>query len=187
MIRNNKGVTLVELIVTIAMLGIISVAIQGFITISAKVNANVVSDVKLQYESQLVMANVQKYIVNANKGVFVNNNTVLLASDTDREEDDINLFVFDESENILYYGEGSVKAGVLTTVSVYTLAKNVTDFDVTFESIETTDKASQANIILKMERNGEEYLGTQSIALRNNPRITNDWIVDYQTIIIPTS
>ena len=63
--------------------------------------------------------------------------------------------------------------------------KNVTDFEVNFESIE--DKASQANITLKMERNGEEYLGTQSIALRNNPKITNDWIVDYQTIIIPTS
>lgn len=177
---NNKGVTLVELIVTIAIMGVIAVGIQGFTLTSAKLNSNVVSDVKLQYESQLVMANVQKHLINANKAVFVDDNKLLMVSDTDGPEDDIKLLLFED--NTLFYGEGSAREGSGLTINIYKLAEHITDF--TVELIDTTDgenpptKATQSNITLKMERNGEVYIGTQSVALRNNPKIANSWTVD---------
>jgi len=179
---NNKGVTLVELIVTIAIMGVIAVGIQGFTLTSAKLNSNMVSDVKLQYESQLVMANVQKHLINANKAVFVEGNKLLMVSDTDAPEDDIKLLLFEN--NTLYYGEGSVREGSSITINIYKLADHIKAF--TVELIDTTDgenhptKATQSNITLKMERNGEEYIGTQSVALRNKPRIANNWSVSYQ-------
>ena len=169
---NNKGVTLIELIVTMAVLSIVTIAIQGFIRTSVKINANVIPNVKLQYESQIVMANVQKRLINANKSVFFENGKLLMISEDDNEEEVVSLFVFNATDNTLYYGESTVQAGEVT---VYKLAEYITDF--TIEFVENVDdevtKVTQADVILKMDRNGKEYEGEISVSLRNKPTIDN--------------
>lgn len=169
---NNKGVTLIELIVTMAVLSIVTVGIQGFIRTSAKINANAIPKVKLQYESQIVMANVQKRLINANKSVFFENGKLLMISEDDNEEEVVSLLVFNEADNTLYYGESTGQAGEVT---VYKLAEYITDF--TIEFVETVDeevsKVTQADVILKMDRNGKEYEGKMSVSLRNKPTIDN--------------
>ena len=181
---NNKGVTLIELIVTIAILGIIAVGIQGFTLVSAKLNSNVVSDVKLQYESQLVMANVQKHVINASKGIFWQDNKLLMVSESDEEEDSVSVLVFNDAQKTLYYGEGTIREGGFAVVSVYELAEGVTAFSVGLTETTDTDGvnaitiATQVDITLKMERNNETYIGKRSVALRNNPKIANSWTVD---------
>lgn len=179
---NNKGVTLVELVVTMAVLGIVTVAIQGFIRTSAKINANVIPNVKMQYESQIVMANVQKHLINANKNVFFEDGRLLMISENDNEEDVASFLVFNETDNSLYYGENTVQAGRRTTVNVYKLAENITDFTIDFtESVDDgVTKGTQADIILKMDRNGKEYEGEMSVSLRNKPAISNNSRIDYR-------
>lgn len=165
---NNKGVSLVELIVTIAILGVVTVAVQSFILTSAKINSKVTSNVKLQYESQLVMANVQKQLANTGEAVFCDEDTLLMVTEADGGNNTVSIFFLDNN-NTFYYGEDDSISNLNTaSVNVYKLAEYVTDFDVTLIS-DAEDKVTQANITLKIERNGKEYIGTQSVALRNKP------------------
>lgn len=175
---NNKGVSLVELIVTIAIMGVVSVAVQGFTLTSAKLNSNIVSDVKLQYESQVVMANVQKHIANAGDKVswYFDTETetdaktktlLMLTAGEGDAADSVKVLFFNKEQKILYYGEGLVAESGPTTVSIYKLSENITDFSVSFT--QDAGKATKADITLEAERNREKYVGVQSVALRNKP------------------
>ena len=94
---NNKGVSLVELIVTIAILGVVTVAVQSFILTSAKINSKVTSNVKLQYESQLVMANVQKQLANTGEAVFCDEDTLLMVTEADGGNNTVSIFFLDNN------------------------------------------------------------------------------------------
>ena len=189
---NNKGVSLVELIVTIAILGIISVGVQGFTLVSAKINSNVNSNVKLQYESQMVMANVQKHIVNAGDKVswYFDTETevdaktktlLMLTAGEGEAADSVKVLFFNKEQKILYYGEGPVAESGPTTVSIYKLSENITDFSVSFTP--DAGKATKADITLEAERNREKYVGVQSVALRNKPEQDDSFkvIIGYTT------
>ena len=121
------------------------------------------------------MANVQKHLINANKSVFFQDGTLLMVSENDNKEHVASFLVFNETDNAIYYGENKIQAGGNTTVSVYKLAEHITDFTIGF--VENVDdgvtKATQADIILKMNRNGKEYEGEMSVSLRNKPAIVN--------------
>lgn len=66
---NNKGLTLVELIITIAIVGIVSGSIVGFMVTGANGYTRTNSDVNLQYEVQLTMNQLQDMIIDADKGI----------------------------------------------------------------------------------------------------------------------
>lgn len=66
---NNRGFSLVELIVGIAILVIVSGATLGFMMTSTKTYKNVSDDVDLQEEAQIVMNQLETMVQNAGKGV----------------------------------------------------------------------------------------------------------------------
>ncbi|MDD6156096.1 MAG: prepilin-type N-terminal cleavage/methylation domain-containing protein [Lachnospiraceae bacterium] len=66
---NNRGFSLVELIVGIAILVIVSGAALGFMMTSTKTYKNVSDDVDLQEEAQIVMNQLETMVQNAGKGV----------------------------------------------------------------------------------------------------------------------
>jgi hypothetical protein len=110
-------------------------------------------------------------ILKQSVGVF-ENGKLLMISEDDNEEEVVSLFVFNATDNTLYYGESTVQAGEVT---VYKLAEYITDF--TIEFVENVDdevtKVTQADVIVKMDRNGKEYEGEMSVSLRNKPTIDN--------------
>lgn len=67
--RENKGFTLVELIVSISILSIVGLAVVGFMTTSSKTYANANEEVSIQYESQLAINQLRDLVIDANRGV----------------------------------------------------------------------------------------------------------------------
>jgi len=67
--NNDRGFTLVELIVSIALLGIIAVAAAGFLVTGTRTYTNVNYSVRLQYETQLAMNQIQNYVMNCSQGI----------------------------------------------------------------------------------------------------------------------
>ena len=68
-IKENKGITLVELVVAIAILAIASTAIVSFMITGTKSYASSSADINLQYEAQLVLTQIQELMVDATEGV----------------------------------------------------------------------------------------------------------------------
>ena len=67
--RKNSGFTLVELVIVMAIMGILGLAVAGFIGTSTKQYKYASKDVDLQYEAQLTMNQIGDLIIDAHKGV----------------------------------------------------------------------------------------------------------------------
>lgn len=67
--KKNSGFTLVELVIVMAIMGILGLAVAGFIGTSTKQYKYASKDVDLQYEAQLTMNQIGDLIIDAQKGV----------------------------------------------------------------------------------------------------------------------
>ncbi len=67
--RKDSGFTLVELVIVMAIMGILGLAVAGFIGTSTKQYKYASKDVDLQYEAQLTMNQIGDLIIDAQKGV----------------------------------------------------------------------------------------------------------------------
>lgn len=65
----NSGFTLVELVIVMAIMGILGLAVAGFIGTSTKQYKYASKDVDLQYEAQLTMNQIGDLIIDAQNGV----------------------------------------------------------------------------------------------------------------------
>jgi prepilin-type N-terminal cleavage/methylation domain-containing protein len=168
--NDNRGFTLVELIISIALLGIIAVAAAGFLVTGTRTYTNVNYSVRLQYETQLAMNQIQSYVMNCSKGAAWDSskNTLYLISDR--------TCVFQFSDEKILFGSGANAQEPPEAEDI--LAEHVTGFTVSFVPTATGDEAitaESAKITLTMERGGKAYTGTQTIALRNKPLVANSW------------
>lgn len=68
--NKNKGFSLVELIVAIAIFAIAGVAVFGFTVYSSNNYSRTNTEVKLQYEQQLVVNQIRDAILEASKGIY---------------------------------------------------------------------------------------------------------------------
>ena len=171
---NDRGFTLVELIVSIALLGIIAVAAAGFLVTGTRTYTNVNYSVRLQYETQLAMNQIQDYVMNCSQGIAWEGSTLYIVN-SDKTEKKIS---FSSTDGKLSFGQG-IAAETDSVTANDLMAERVTAFSVTFSPAPTeqnkTTSATTATVSLTMTRGGKSYTGTQTIALRNKPLAANSW------------
>lgn len=184
---NNRGMTLIELIVAFAILGVMSVSVFGILLTSTKTYTKMTSSVKLQYETQLTMANIERRIMNCNEGITWGNATV--TNDENKKE----LFLVNEEngkktlqviyhKNItdeLYYGTGELTAEGSLNLTFYLLAEHVDEMKVKLVTTVSPEDGltyvKQVQLSLTMSQNNITYTGEKTIALRNQPSGDYQW------------
>lgn len=176
--KNNQGFTLVELIVSTAILGIIALSASAFMIAGTRTYSSLNYAVRLQYEAQVVMAQLQEYTVDCTKGIVwdATKKTLYIANeDGDPNTDDavVHMFVHDAADgaqNIVYKRVDCEDSKFVEQIdsSTFTvdalMAEHVKSMNVTFDG-------NQAKITLEMARGNKTYIATQVIALRNQPII----------------
>ena len=160
--KNNRGFTLVELIVSTAILSIVAVAASAFMVAGTRTYSSVNYTVRLQYEAQIAMAQLQEYTVDCTDGIAWDGSTLYIVNGTD-----VHLFKFESAAQTLSYAK-TVRADELNVTSYDLAAEHITDMDVNLSE-------GQAEITLQMQRNDKTYSVTQLIAMRNRPVIETSW------------
>lgn len=89
--KNNKGFSLVELIIAIAIMAIAGVAVFGFMSYSSRFYSRANKDVKLQYEQQIAVNQIRDIILETSKGIAYNkatdpNTMYIFSQNTDETE-----------------------------------------------------------------------------------------------------
>ena len=164
--KNNRGVTLVELIVSTAILAIVAVAASAFMIAGTRTYSSVSYNVRLQYEAQIAMAQLQEYTVDCTDGIAWDGSTLYIVNGTD-----VHLFKFDsQAETLSYAKTGKAENLDESTITYNLAAEHITDMDVKLNE-------GQAEITLQMQRNSKTYSATQLIALRNRPEYASSWVL----------
>lgn len=212
--KNKKGFTLVEVIVTLAILGAVSAIITGFIIASSNMYTIVNSDIDLQNESQVTMSQLHDYIIDTNAGiVFEPENAdkdTRLCIINYNDETDIytgHLFRFDSSEGIIYYSTAPVitpgDAVVFDPENVgeageqlaekckcepereYVMARNVKSFTVDLSTSLVTD-VTIATVRLMFSERGKSATSGEVICIRNKVTVTHDEIGTFEALMEDT-
>lgn len=178
--KNQKGFSLIELIVAMAILFIVSAAIFEFVIVASRHYQKETREVNLQYEAQLTMNQLQDLLIDATRGVTysVNGGTEKILSDSEITVTGITskqLTVYNTdryyivkwvaSDGRLLYSEYSREAdGSFTEITRDVLmAEYIHDF-----AADLTDLENGSSIRLDIVfDNGRTYEVAQNVTLRN--------------------
>lgn len=185
--KNNKGFTLVEVLVAVGILGIALVAITGFMVVGAKTFTSTSSEVNLQYESQLAFNQLQDMIVDTQRGIkqaaVTGGTEAVVPADVIPADtvDEKKLYIYNENvayviiwnraESRLYYeeygvttdamGEPILGAAVETDAR---MADYITDFDIDISKLEAK---SIVGVHMAFQKNNKSYDANYNITVRN--------------------
>lgn len=160
---NQKGFSLIELIVAIAILTIVGAAIVGFCMSGTSSYKTVSTEVDLQYEAQLAINQLSDLLIDANCGVGFDASTSTLLVYNDSVAYTI---AWTASDQKLTLNKYNVTATSVTLESSNLMAEYVTAFSAV---IPTEDKNSHqmVDLTIKFEKDDKNYLASKNVTLRN--------------------
>lgn len=182
---NNKGFTLMELMVCIALMSAVMVGLLLLMSSASKLYAKVNYKQEMLTESQLVMAQVNDRVMDCNAGIAWNNTSgELYIVQEIGGTYKVHYYTMDGTD-LLYKTKTWEKSAITAStdfLSDFTsissddakLAEDIEAFDITIELQAGSDVVDSILVTTKFAQNGEEYEGTQLIYLRNQPIISSD-------------
>lgn len=182
---NNSGLSLVELIVSMAVLAVASTAIMAFLNTGLRNYNRGNEEASIQYEAQLATNQIIEMLIDANKGVTYSLNGYAttdykLADDptVDPTKKFFRIYNSDgyielewvKADRKIYYTEYEKNPGD-TTPTVKTVDRVLLAESVKSMSVELTDADKNGKVRLKFTfqkaENGKEYTINQYVTMRN--------------------
>ena len=189
--KDNRGFTLIELVICMVIFSIVVASVFGFILASSRSYSTITNRLNLELDSQLAMNQLENYIMDCNTNLYYSANPttstntlfVINKGSTDTKYD-VHIFQFTGGRINYGFGEdaATLNNGTYTNSAAAVtdqLADSVTAFSVRYFGTDgteiTTDNGSRAasvTITVELTRNSVPFRGTKTIALRNKPTIS---------------
>ncbi len=190
----NKGFTLVELVVVMAIMGLLGLAVVNFIGTSSNQYKSATKEVDLQYEAQLTMNQIGDLLIDAQKGVKYESgsatNPVEVASANEESSitsqavsSDSKLIIYDSdcTYNIIYRPADSKIYLRKDTVDESTgnvvegqeslMAEHVVGFT---PDLSEAESKNSINIVVDFKNGDKTYTSTQNFTMRNKVPVGKD-------------
>lgn len=186
MVADEKGFSLIELIVSMAILVIVGIAIMGFFTYSVGQYTRGNEETTMQVETQTTQNQLQEMLLQTSAGVVTESTTLsdenihpgrkltLYTRDASDRSEYIQI-TFDDKEKELYYQEFQLDGSEKSEKQVF--ASNITDWKVTLyddkeQEIDATapgevEMPVKAKVWLQVDVGSRSYSATQTVAFRN--------------------
>lgn len=191
----NKGFSLVELVVTIAIFSIVSIVIGGFLVASSRAYSVSANELDIQEEAQLVANQIQEMILDTAIGIsykyvvmdatgselndYMNNDLEIPVGQMDKKElwiysqDGYNRIYWNKDTNEIYLTQyekistgGFQPADGMTDTGVI-LGEYVSDFSVDLSQV-ASERLVSFDIEFKKPNNNRDYTVSRTVSLRNN-------------------
>lgn len=178
---NNRGLTLIELIAVISIIGVFGVVIASFITSTANFYRHASDTANVQRNMQNTMESIENLVLDTNRSISYQADGQAVENDIDQNEVVEKLLVMESvteddkgnkvetvdvlrwrpDEQKLYYIRNPQNYG---TIYGDVLAENVSGFNVDISKAKTE---GVVRFQLSMTKRGEKITQTYTVALRN--------------------
>lgn len=178
--QDNKGFSLVELIVAMAIFAIAGVAVFGFMVNSTNMFRRANVDIKLQYEQQLAINQIRDMVVESDKGIYFDEASKTLAlygaveTKNEGKEYPVSVIRFNSLEGKIYCGTKNFSnVDEITFAEVkdlVLLAEDVTEFNVDLTNVKNNKVVFQVTFKI----GDKEQTVKETVALRNTLIVSNN-------------
>lgn len=167
---NNKGFSLVELIIAFSILSIVAITVVMVMSAGSNMFTNVDREINLQYKSQTAMAQFQQYFMGCSKAICAtdDSNVTYFADGSN-----VYAFRYSESDGKIYFASAPYTATDYSAVSALT-ADSITEpfcSDVSnFAAVVSDSGSKSVKIFLTLTDNSSKsYETSQIFTFRNSP------------------
>lgn len=157
--KDNRGMTLIELICAVAILSVITATVGGAMVVATNTYRSGTVETSIQQETQFTANAIESLIIDATNQVDYSGN-VLTINNTDFTY----TITYDSAAKTLRYSQYDVANGTYLA-SNELLAENVSEFDVDASDFATT---RNARLTLGMERDGKTFKTNYNVTSRND-------------------
>lgn len=165
--QNNKGFTLVELLVVMVITSLVIAMVGMFISMGTRSYNQASKEIKLQMMAQKVTNQLDDIVIEA-YWVEQKELSVDLTAYVIYASSNISVIFFDRSKDEIYMKDGYVKSDIvnLTTLS-YSRRENLMSTNITHFTLTQNETTNEVNLSMKMINGSATYGATHTIALRN--------------------
>lgn len=175
---DNRGVTLMEMVVSVAIIGIFGAVVAGFVTSGANFYRKSADTVQVQSDMQNTMDTVENQIMNASEGIGYTDNGDTRVLTTNRRTfvatggmtPYTDVITWKAAEEKLYYARTSTDSSLSAAESV--LAEYVTDFSVDMSQAKSE---GVVRFSITINKRGKEETQACTVTLRNGLDIAGQW------------
>lgn len=157
--KDNRGLTLIELICAVAILSVITATVGGAMVVATNTYRSGTVETSIQQETQFTANAIESLIIDATNTVDYSGD-VLTINNTDYTY----TIVYDSTAKTLRYSQYDVVNGTYLATNEL-LAENVSEFNVDASDFATT---RNARLTLGMERDGKTFKTNYNVTSRND-------------------
>lgn len=176
--QNNRGFSLIELVVTVAILAVVTLAVGLMMSSGSGLFRNLNTIASLQNQSQVTMAQLQEYLLDINGGITCDGADTYFTVFEDENSGRVYRLTYDSTDQTLLFDEGSVSADHAANTLTYsyhtpqvTLCSRVSSFSLTPHVGTEAGIAESVTIELTLTKNGKSFSASQVFSLRNRPEL----------------
>ena len=166
--KNNKGLTLLELIISVAIISIVIGTATSFLVTGMNMYKNSRKEIRLQETVQLTLNSIENRIIDAQKGVRCDegtDQTVLTIFNNDSRE----YIVWKTGDMTLCYAQSDdPTVGITDFTNAEILAENVEEFKVVQREGSGSGEADRIEISIKMFEDKRELTSNKVVTFRND-------------------
>lgn len=192
---NNHGFSMVELLIAVAILGVVSLTIYSFMNTGARFYRKTSSDADIQSEAQLAANTISDLIVDCEVNISYDDTITNVVSGSgatgtipvngrilEISNSNYQFLIFHRDTN-LFYLERRPSAGDPTQYEAYNinnaelLAQNITEFGVDLTRVSGPGKGKNiVTFTMTYEKGGRVYRGNYQVNLRNSVTVSANGI-----------
>ena len=189
--NDNRGFTLTELIVSIAIFAIVAAAAYGFMVAGAQSYTGVSDKLSRQLRAQMAFSQIENRLIDCDTAVYATGSKLYIVNknSTDGTKYDVCVYELKDTDHILYFGKheaqtltlssGKLAASSLTSLTATeVLAKKVASFSAAVPNAGKTTvdgvaraRSIQVTLVLQTRTGANGASDTQTVALRNSPQL----------------
>lgn len=170
--KNNKGFSLVELIISFALLGVVAIGVFMVMSAGSNMFTSVDRQINVQYKSQTAMSQFQQYFMACSKGITVydyEGNGIIYFDNGD----EVCAFRYDSGGKAIYFGSAgtsSAKTDLTADKITDPFCSGVEGFSLTVLNQGSGANAQSIRVDLTVADNsGKTYNSNQIFSFRNRP------------------